>query len=104
VGVVGVRDHPVGEILLAVFSANRKRPLPAGDFGDGLIGDELDAQLLAEFDDAVDDRPHPAVGVVDAHVEINVAHQIVERGRVGRRATQKDEVYCMICWSLGCSK
>jgi len=68
------------------------------------VGDELDAEVLAEFDDAVDDGADPAFGVVDAHVVVDVAHQVVQRGVFVGEPPRKTRVYCISCWSFGWSK
>ena len=41
--------------------------------------------------DSVDDARHPALGVVNAEVEVDVAHQRVERGGVVRRPAEEDQ-------------
>jgi len=91
VGVVGVRDNIVGEELLAVFGSDRKAAFPAGDLIDRLVGDVLDAEFFTEVDHRVDERAKPAFRVVDTHVEIDVAHQVVERGRVLWRSPEEHE-------------
>ncbi len=90
VGVVGVAHDQI-----RLQGAGRRFDLESAraafDLRCRAIGVVLDAEFRAQVRDAVDDRADPAVGVPDAEVEIDVAHQVVERRRVGRRAAEKHQ-------------
>jgi hypothetical protein len=83
VGVVGVA-HDVVREELPVRGADDERPRPSPNLLDGRPRVEVDAEFLGHRDDAVDDPAQSAVGVVDAEVEVDVAHQVVQRRRVLR--------------------
>ncbi len=91
VAVVGVDDDAVGVELLAVDRLDEEAVLPAVDLGHlgvSLVGD---AHLLAQFDQRVDDGADAALRVVDAEVEVDVAHHVVQRRRVRRRPAEEHE-------------
>lgn len=90
VGVVGVADHEIRSER-AIRSFDEERSFAAFDRGCRSVCIVGDAEFGAQFDDGVDDSADPTLGIPDTEVEIDVAHQIVQRGRVRRRPAEKDQ-------------
>ncbi len=93
VGHVGVGDHQVGAELLPRRQPDARRPSALGeDLRHGRFGPVPDAVLRTDRRQRADDRVDAALGIEHAHVEVDVAHDVVERwGVVGRRA-QEDQL------------
>ena len=79
--------------LLAVLQPYAGRPPALGeDLGDRSLGAVVRAVLGADRGERLDDRVDAPAGVEDAHAEVDVAHDVVERRGVVRRRPEEHQL------------